>query len=138
MAGTGVSGTALLLYFGFVAVAVGGLALALNRLGKGEQAAFSIDEARALLTSHFPDARPGEARTTRHAVLFALEGGGIGLVRAQGAHPLTRIVTAAEVRAVTSKPGRVTLKLRDYADPRIVLHPEEPEDLREWLRTLLV
>ena len=89
-------------------------------------------EARRLLQERTGGPGAGPPFVTEAALLFALEDG-IGVVRAQGRFPLVRVIGKDDVRDVQARAGRLTLRLRGFDDPRLVLRTDDPESLRDWL-----
>ncbi|WP_370335693.1 hypothetical protein [Parvularcula marina] len=128
---------ALLLYFAFVAVAIGGVALLLNRLGKGREAEFSIEEARAHFLKAHPDETPEEERVFKGGVLLGLGAHRVAIIRPMGMFPLVRILARSEVSAVEALPGSLRIRTKDFADPQIKLGTDNAAVLRAWLEERL-
>ena len=123
----------LIIYFAFVAVAIGGIALLLNKLGQGKEASYTDDEARAHLLSAYPGVEPEETIRAARAVLFSLGDGRVAVVRPMGRHPLVRVFGREDVQAMDAVPGGLRIRTADFADPSIRLGAEDGAVLRDWI-----
>lgn len=125
----------LIFYFLFVAAAITGVALLLNRLGQGKQARYSVEEARGHLLAAYPDKDPGEPRDAEGAILFALPEKRIAIIRSMGKFPLVKILAGADVLSIGTTEDEVKLRTRDFADPLIHLKSDDPAGLRLWIES---
>lgn len=123
----------LVFYFLFVVVAIGGIALLLNRLGQGQEAAYTEEEALRHLQTTEPGVVVREIRTAGHARLFALEGGRLAIVRPMGRFPLVKILAREDIEAMDAIPGGLRLRTTDFADPSVRLQAEDGTVLRDWI-----
>lgn len=99
-------------------------------------------EAVRLFLGHFPDVRGSAALALDgSAALLALEDGRVGLLQRHGHRWNARILTSDQVRTVAClRDGSVTLRLRDYTGPAVVLPPGAAPASELWsscLRRLL-
>ena len=123
----------LAFYFLFVAAAIGGLALLLNRMGQGTPSVFTEAEARAAFLTALPDVTPGAGRVEVGGVLFALDGARFGLVRPMGRFPLVKILMKEEVASVEAEPKALRIRTRDFADPDFHFASDDPARLKAWV-----
>lgn len=128
----------LLLYFLFVAAAIGGLVLILNKLGLGASSAVSIDEAMSHFQSAYPDIEdPLEIIEAGRAVLMSFDNRKIGIVRPLGHFPVVKLLSKAELKDMRIGDSRLLLRLYDFADPLIQLDVEDPESVHQWIESRL-
>lgn len=123
----------LILYFVFVAAAIGGVALLLNRLGQGGEESYTEEEAKAHLLAAHPGVQPEETIKAARAVLLSLGDGRIAVVRPMGRHPLVRIFGRDDIQAMDAEPGGLRIRTADFADPSIRLGAEDGAVLRNWI-----
>jgi len=123
----------LILYFLFVAFAIGGVALLLNALGRGKSAVYTEEEARQHLLSSHPEETPSDGFNANGTILFRLDGNRVAIIRAMGQYPLIELINEADLRLIESKAGALVLQTRDFADPEIRLQTRDPEALKVWI-----
>lgn len=126
-----------ILYLGFVAIAIGGIALLLNKLGQSGGEGYTAEEATLHFRSVYGEEKCLDIREAETAVLIALEGARLAIVRPMGKFPLIRIITANEVRALTVSAEGMQIRTVDYSDPSVKLRTAEPETLKSWIMSQL-
>jgi len=113
---------------------IAGIALALHLLGLSQAPPLGPDSARAAWLRHFPDDPVNEVSVTRDGrAARIVTDHGRGIVWQMGADTCARTLNGEE--QIHLHKGKVTVRLNDYAAPRIRLHltPDEQDEWANWM-----
>lgn len=128
----------LILYFGFVAVAIVGLWDLQGRLGLSKTPDLSKEEAEGFWRSKFPDLQIAEATPIEGGYLFRMQNENIGWVRMMGRFPVARLFDQLEVRSAARDQEDILLHLNDYAEPVVRLTPISGNSFPSWVTDRLL
>lgn len=113
---------------------IAGIALALHLLGMSQAPPLTPDSARTGWLRHSPNDVIQEVTVTRNgrAARIATDTGR-GIVWQMGADTCARLLDGQQ--QIHLHKGTVTVRLNDYAAPRIRLHlnPDEQDDWANWM-----
>lgn len=116
---------------------IAGIALALHLLGLTGAQPLTPATARAAWRRAYPDDRVTQVAVTQDGRVARIETpAGRGIVWQMGADTCARMLTGAE--EAHARGSRVTLRLKDYAAPRIFLTLTEDEqaDWADWMASI--
>lgn len=108
-----------IIYLGISIAVIGLIYLYLKRLGLRGDVSIDRGEARRLLSLHEPDAVVEEMLEADGSVLMRLQGGGFAVARGFGHMPTVHILSKESISSVVDDEKGVTLKIKDYAMPRL-------------------